>query len=145
MLPNKWGQGQLFAFSALDGEAFFADDLTGTLAGDKMGVIFNTACRRTLFFGDMSKYISPEFSCVTSDMLIMKSNIGTFSMIFAKRHLVTGEYSEITGVFVSLGGECEIIRKGDIEIHYTDDGEYTALIRKNGRFAFAYRKRASHC
>lgn len=27
MLPNKWGQGQLFAFSALDGESLFTDDL----------------------------------------------------------------------------------------------------------------------
>ena len=43
MIPNKWGQGQLFAFSALDGASFFSDDFTGTLAGDKIGVIFNTA------------------------------------------------------------------------------------------------------
>ena len=38
MVPKKWGQGQLFAFSALDGEAFFSDDLSGTLTGDKMGI-----------------------------------------------------------------------------------------------------------
>ena len=40
MLPKKWGQGQLFAFSALDGDSFFTDDLAGTLSGDKIGVIF---------------------------------------------------------------------------------------------------------
>ena len=57
MLPNKWGQGQLFAFSALDGESLFTDDFTGTLCGDKIGVIFNTLCRRTLYFGDMNKFL----------------------------------------------------------------------------------------
>ena len=143
MLPVKWGQGQLFAFSALDGESYFTDDLTGTLAGDKVGVVFNTPCRRTLYFGDMNKFIQPEFSCVVSDMIIVKTLLGTYSMIFVERHLVVGEYEDVTGVFVSLGGNGEIIRKGDAEIHASDDGEYTALLRRNGRFAFAYGKSES--
>ena len=71
MIPKKWGQGQLFAFSALDGESLFSDDFTGILAGDKVGVIFHTRCRRTLYFGDLNKYIAPQFDCVTSDMIIL--------------------------------------------------------------------------
>ena len=39
MVPKKWGQGQLFAFSALDGDALFTDDFAGTLSGDKIGII----------------------------------------------------------------------------------------------------------
>ncbi len=140
MIPCKWGQGQIFAFSALDGESYFADDFTGTLCGDKIGVIFETMCRRTLYFGDMNKFIAPGFRCVTSDMLVLESLTGTFSILFAQRHLVVGEFSDVAGVFVSLGGESRIIRKGDIEIHDTSDGEYTALFRRNGRFAFAYGK-----
>ena len=31
-IPNIWGQGQLFAFSALDGNSLFSDDLVGTLS-----------------------------------------------------------------------------------------------------------------
>lgn len=111
MLPNKWGQGQLFAFSALDGESLFTDDFTGTLCGDKIGVIFNTLCRRTLYFGDMNKFIAPELKCVTSDMVILETLIGSFSMIFAERHLVIGEYNDISGVFVSLDGECKTVKK----------------------------------
>ena len=42
MMPTKWGQGQIFAFSAIDGDSFFGDDFAGTLAGDKIGVIFHT-------------------------------------------------------------------------------------------------------
>lgn len=140
MLPNKWGQGQLFAFSALGGEALFSDDFTGTLSGDKIGVIFNTICRRTLYFGDMNNSFSPAFGCVASDMIEVNTNNGSLSMIFAQRHLVVGEYKDVPGVFVSFGGECETIRKGDIEIHNTDDGEYTAILKKNGRFAFSYGK-----
>ncbi len=139
MLPKKWGQGQLFAFSALDGESFFTDDFTGTLCGDKTGVIFNTVCRRTLYFGDMNRYIAPELECVTSDMIVLKTLAGALSMIFAQRHLVVGEYSDDTGVFVSLGGEGEIVKKGDTQIHNTE-GEITAILRRNGRFSFAYGK-----
>ena len=140
MLPKKWGQGQLFAFSALDGDSFFADDFTGILCGDKIGVVFHTLCRRTLYFGDLNKYILPEFKCITSDMIILETLAGRLSMMFAERHLVIGEYTDMTGVFVSLGGECEIIKKGDIEIHTTADGEYTALLKRCGRYAFSYGK-----
>lgn len=53
MVPDKWGQGQLFAFSALDGDAFFFDDFTGTLTGDKIGIIFNAPVRRLFQFNKM--------------------------------------------------------------------------------------------
>ncbi|MBQ5591748.1 MAG: hypothetical protein IIU80_02255 [Clostridia bacterium] len=134
MLPTKWGQGQLFAFSALDGESFFRDDFTGTLAGDKIGVIFHTKCRRTLFLTDAAH----DFSCVTSDMLLLKNA----SVIFAGRHLVVGEIGGAANVFVSVDGDCEIIKKADTEIHDTSDGEFTAVLKRNGRFAFAFAKGA---
>lgn len=140
MIPKKWGQGQLFAFSALDGESLFSDDFTGTLCGDKIGVIFNTNCRRTLFSGDINKDLSPEIKCVASDIIEINTQKGNFSMIFEERHLVVGEYIDDTGVFVNLGGECKTIRNGDIEIHNTDDGEYTAILKRTGKFAFAYGK-----
>ena len=140
MIPSKWGQGQLFAFSALDGEALFTDDFTGMFSGDKIGIIFNSLCRRTLYFGDVNGLSKPEFRCVTSDAIIVDTNSGVFSIIFAERHLVVGTYEEQTGVFVSFGGQCEIIRVGDTEIHNSNDGEYTAVLRRNGRFAFAYGK-----
>lgn len=140
MIPSKWGQGQIFAFSALDGDSFFTDDFTGTLSGDKIGIIFHSLCRRTLYFGDMSNFVAPEFKCVTSDMIILETNTGTFSMLFAERHLIVGTYEESTGVFVSFGGECKTARKGETEIHNSNDGEYTAILKRDGRFAFAYGK-----
>ena len=140
MTPSKWGQGQLFAFSALDGDAFFTDDFTGTLSGDKIGIIFHSLCRRTLYFGDISSSIEPEIKCVTSDMITVETLAGTFNIMFAERHLVVGTYEEATDVFVSLGNKCETVRKGNTEIHNSNDGEYTALLKREGRFAFAYGK-----
>ncbi len=140
MIPKKWGQGQLFAFSALDGDSFFTDDLAGTLSGDKIGVIFELHTRRTLYSGDINKDLSPEITGVASDMIEVHTQKGDFSIIFAGRHLVVGEYIPEAGVFVSPGGECDIIRKDNIEIHNTHDGDYTALYKKDGRFAFSYGK-----
>lgn len=130
MIPTKWGQGQLFAFSALDGDSFFSDDFAGTLSGDKVGVIFHTKIRRTLFLS----HTSSEFKCVASDMLLLENA----SVIFAQRHLIAGEISEGADVFVSVDGECEITRNGDTQIQSTGDGEYTAIIKKGNRFSFAY-------
>ena len=140
MIPTKWGQGQLFAFSALDGDSYFTDDFTGTLSGDKIGVVFYTQCRRTLFFGNMNKFVNPEIKCVTSDMIAVDTLIGNLSMIFTERHLVVGEYAEASGVFASADGEAKIYCEGDIEIHDTYDGEFTALCKSENRFAFAYGK-----
>lgn len=140
MIPEKWGQGQIFAFSALDGDSFFTDDLAGTLTGDKIGIIFETMIRRTLYSGDINKAFAPEIRCVASDFIEVHTKKGDFSMIFAQRHLVAGEYLPEAGVFVSLGGECDVIRKDNIEIHNLHDGEFTALLKKDGRFAFSYGK-----
>lgn len=137
MLPQKWGQGQLFAFSAIDGEAFFSDDFTGTLAGDKIGIIFHTKLRRTLFFPGIKDSV-PEFGCVASDVITLETVAGKYSIIFAQRHLIIGKAANAHGVFVSVDGECKTIRKGDVEIHDTSDGEYTAILRTDSRFAFAY-------
>ena len=136
MIPSKWGQGQLFAFSAIDGDSYFSDDFTGTLAADKNGVIFHTKIRRTLFFSDIKS--APDFSCVASDIIVFETDAGKSSAIFAQRHLVIGETANEQGIFVSVDAEYEKCAAGDVEIHSTSDGEYTALLKKGNRFAFAY-------
>lgn len=140
MIPKKWGQGQIFAFSALDGESLFNDDLTGTLCGDRIGVIFETQIRRTLYFADLNKFLAPELKYVTSDMIMLETLLGTVSMLFAQRHLIVGEYNDAVGVFVSTGGKSETVIKEGAEIHNTLDGEFTALLKRDGLFAFAYGK-----
>lgn len=137
MLPQKWGQGQLFAFSAVDGESLFSDDFTGTLAGDKIGIIFHTKLRRTLFFSSINGS-APDFTCVASDLITLENTCGKYSIIFVQRHLIIGKTAKENDIFVSVDGSCNTVCKGNIEIHDTADGEYTALLRKGNRFAFAY-------
>lgn len=137
MIPCKWGQGQLFAYSALDGDSYFTDDFTGTLSGDKIGVIFHTKKRRTLFFSEM-KDLSPKFRCIASDIIAVDTLAGECNMIFAERHLVAGKTADGGGIFVGIDGEYETVKKGDLEIHNTFDGEYTAILRRDNRFAFAF-------
>ncbi len=41
ILPKRWGEGALFVFSALEGEAFFTDQMVGTLLADGTGICFS--------------------------------------------------------------------------------------------------------
>ena len=48
VFPTIWSQGQLFAFSALDGESYAQDDFVGVLSGDKVGVRFYTKVKKRI-------------------------------------------------------------------------------------------------
>ncbi len=39
-IADKWGQGQIFAFSALDGKTCAENDFVGILSGDRLGIRF---------------------------------------------------------------------------------------------------------
>ena len=52
--PNVWGQGQLFAFSALDGSALSTEDFVGTLSGDRISIRFHTKIMRELALVNIS-------------------------------------------------------------------------------------------
>ncbi|HIE50323.1 MAG TPA: hypothetical protein EYP85_01070 [Armatimonadetes bacterium] len=83
-LPNRWGEGQLFAFSGLDGPTDWSHPTTGTLLPDRFGVQFHTPQPRTLWVavavnGQVSEHLpgcgrerefaSWEPQVVTSDCL----------------------------------------------------------------------------
>ena len=42
ILPDRWGQGSIFAYSGLDGECTMENGVVGTLLGDAVGVLFHT-------------------------------------------------------------------------------------------------------
>ena len=68
IIPNKWGQGQLFAFSALDGPSYFSDDFAGMLSGDRIGIRFYSNVKRELAFVNVYEK-GLEFDAVTSDYI----------------------------------------------------------------------------
>ena len=137
MLPNRWGQGQLFAFSALDGESFAGDDLCGTLMGDRIGIRFYLKTKRELSFVKQP-HGCPEFEAVTGDLIKCRfANGKTLKIVFSKRNLIVG----VTGgayPIVFTEGPFDATDENGCEIVNTLDGDFTALKREGDKFAFAF-------
>ena len=137
MLPNIWTQGQLFAFSALDGESHIEDDLPGILCGDKLGIRFFTKVKRELVITGIKGFV-PTFETVTGDVIVVETNAEPMHILFAQRHLVIGNTAAGADVVVLTEGEHTLSKNGNITIQDTGDGDFTALYKDGNRFAFAY-------
>lgn len=138
LLPKKWGQGQLFAFSALNGPSYFSDDFTGMLCGDRIGIRFYSKIKRELSFINVFEK-ALEFDAVTSDYICCHfPEQGYMRIIYAAQHLVIGNVSGVVlpAVFTEGTHLTEII--DGVEIHDTQDGDFTALKVDGMRFAFAF-------
>ena len=138
MVPKKWGQGQLFAFSALDGLSYASDDLTGMLCGDRIGVRFFSNVKRELAIVNVwGKNL--EFDAVTSDYIRFAfPEQPAARIIYAKAHLVIGNVAGVMEPAMFTEGRHKTETVGDVEIHDTMDGDFSALCWTGDRFAFAY-------
>lgn len=138
-LTNVWGQGQLFAYSALLGKSLISDDFAGYLSADRIGIIFCTKKRRELVIS-VPKVSGLSFDAVTSDYI--KFRIGkepAGRIIYARNHLIAGDCPK--GFSPSV--LCDTTDKAfdsprDCIIHDTKDGDVTVLKVCGNRFAFAY-------
>ena len=135
--PNVWGQGQLFAFSALDGSALSTEDFVGTLSGDRISIRFHTKIMRELAVVNIAAS-KPEFQTVASDLIRIRTKAGPVTVIYADTHTIIGEVSGQAEVAVFVDGSHILRKTEDLELHDTGDGEFTALLRDKGRFSFAY-------
>ena len=139
-LPNKWGQGQLFAFSALDGNSFASDDFVGTLSGDRIGIRFHSKTKRELAFAKTSS-VNPSFDVVASDVIYVNTKDNKkMHIIYADTHLIVGNTDGVCDVVVFTDGICNELKEGNIEIQDTNDGEFTAILRDGNKFSFAFGK-----
>ena len=80
-LPDVWGQGQIFAFSGLEGECRYGENLCGTLMADCLGIEFRNLSdkeNRVFFVVSLKNIYNIYYKCVTSDMIIadVKDNSG---------------------------------------------------------------------
>ena len=137
MIPNIWGQGQIFAFSALDGNSPANDDFTGTLCGDKIGICFHTKVKRELCICGISS-LNPEFRAVTGDVIKISTNRGDISIVYADTHIITGCSVPPAEAFVFVQGPCETEIIDGVTVHNTSDGEFTALLKTGRKFCFAF-------
>lgn len=136
-MPYVWGQGQLFAFSALDGESFRGDDFVGILSGDKIGIRFFSKVKRELAVVGLDGS-DPVFEVVASDIILIRTNIGEISILYADTHLIIGRTAGMAQPVVMVEGRFTAGRIGDIEIQDTGDGDVTALLRTGDAFFFSY-------
>ena len=136
--PIKWGQGQLFAFSALDGPSYFSDDFTGILSGDRIGVRFFSKVKRELAFVNVwGKGL--EFDAVTSDYICCHFPAqDSMRIIYAAQHLIIGNVAGVVLPAVFVEGIHQTESIVGIDIHDTKDGDFTAFKYDGSRFAFAF-------
>jgi len=142
-MPCVWGQGQLFAFSALDGEVHCADDLVGILSADRIGIRFFTKIKRELALTG-GKLWDLVFGAVTSDYIAATVNRGApMRIVFAAAHLVVGNTAAEMVPLVLCEGRVTTYSVDGAEVQDSGDGEYTALAAEGDRFAFAFGKSAA--
>jgi len=141
VLPNKWGQGALFAFSALDGINSFQDDFAGILSGDKIGIRFFLKTVREVFLVNKDN-IPLEYEAVTGDYVSIRVPTGEYvGFLFADAHLLIGKTAGHIRAAVSTEGLVTTSCFEGAQIQDTGDGQFTAFIQNDTQFSFAY----GHC
>lgn len=139
-LNRIWGQGQIFAFSALDGNSYAGDDFAGLLSGDRIGIRFFSKIKRELAI-ILKDCRNVTYDAITGDYIkFILNNEKSIRIIYHKAHLIVGDMCELTQPMVFVEGKADIKKIDNIEIHNTGDGEFTALLADNEKFAFAYGK-----
>lgn len=138
ILPKKWAHGQLFAFSALDGQSLASRDFTGMLSGDRIAIRFYSKVKRELMIANVQGRFL-EYDAVCSDYISFHfPQQESVRLIYAREHLVIGNVAGDMLPLVFTEGLCKTETEGNLEIHDSLNGEFTALIREGKRFAFAY-------
>lgn len=136
---NVWGQGQLFAFSALDGDNFQTDDFVGTLLGDKVGIEFHSRVKRQLILTGF-RGGNFNFDYVCGDYISLNTANGRVRIIYCDRHLIAGELCDGVMPLAFAEGKVSVRTVDGAEVTDSGDGEFTALAEEGGRFAFAFGK-----
>ena len=126
MTPNIWGHGQLFAFSALDGESAMGDDFVGILCADKIGIRFFSKVRRELIILRTDRF-APKFETVTSDWITFRTKAGQVDILYGAAHLIIGSLTADTDVAVTVEGDYTASREDGIRLHDTGTGRSQPL------------------
>ena len=136
MLPNQWSQGQLFAFSGLDGENPMTADVPAILCGDKIGVKLYANTVQELWMSRPA-HVKPVADAVCGDFFTMPTAAGTMMMVYLKPRLVAGQTVNGGAVCFAVEGPYDRTVEGGLELYDTKNGQFTALLKEGDRFALA--------
>lgn len=147
-LPNKWGQGSLFAYSGLDGECTLADSIVGSLLGDALGIVFNTEPRRELRF-HLKEVRNLEYSIVASDIIRVftgENQSAPLTILFSSQDTVMGVTTANAVPHVCCESGDPGMRDGSVLAHESG-GLYSVLITQETGpilgFALSMNKRSA--
>lgn len=136
MLPNQWSQGQLFCFSGLDGENFITKDIPAILCGDKIGIKLYADAVQELWMARPA-HVKPVADAVCGDFFTLPTDAGTMIMVYLRSRLIAGQTVNGGAVCLAIEGPYDRTVEGDLEIYDTKNGQFSALLHKGDRFAFA--------
>lgn len=128
MLPNVYGRGALFAFSALDGETSYDFDMVATLTEKPIGFRIETKSAQ-VFSLDVAEHL--DFRLVTGDSIEAVSGAGDIFVAFLDRNTIVG----YAPVCPTLTRETTINQDENIRL---PDLQVRMAVRMDGdRFVFA--------
>ncbi|RKN64071.1 amylo-alpha-1,6-glucosidase [Paenibacillus ginsengarvi] len=141
-LPNRIGEGGLFAFSGMDGETQSLSGFTATWGAAPYSLLFHTRRRRILLLGVSAETTETVF--VTGDACKLRSSAGELDIAYSAWHTLVGRsrIGEPPTLLEEDGTEAEVWSS---EVRMTGDEEkqeYIALSVRGERFGLSYGKTA---
>jgi glycogen debranching enzyme len=135
-LPNRWGEGLIFAFSGMDGPTNSSSGFVATAAAELYGLLIHTPRRRLL---RLTCDPAARVAIATGDVLIVETPSGDALVVSsAAWHTFIGELPATGSVSLAFeDGETH----DDADMQLTRDSEHRdviVLVRRAMRFAAAY-------
>ena len=133
-LNNIWGYGQLFGFSALDGQNRYYNDFIGTLTKRKIEIRFELQEWVKVYFPVKGR---AQFRAVTGDMIDAKLPSGEFFLTFFDADTVVG-YSPIKPEII-FQKKMNTRRISGVDVYWNSSDAIAVLVKQeeNGLYRFS--------
>ena len=133
-LNNIWGYGQLFGFSALDGQNRYYNDFIGTLTKRKIEIRFELQEWVKVYFPVKGR---AQFRAITGDMIDAKLPSGEFFLTFFDADTVVG-YSPIKPEII-FQKKMNTRRISGVDVYWNSCDAIAVLVKQeeNGLYRFS--------
>ena len=133
-LNNIWGYGQLFAFSGIDGQARYHDELVCTLTSRPLEIRMELRSWVKITFPVEGKI---DFHAITGDMIDAATEKGDFFITFCDSDTLIG-YAPVPPE-ITTETEWETLRSFGVDIWYSGHGAVSVKteVLANGLYKFA--------
>ena len=135
-LPDRWGEGLIFAFSGIDGPTNTESQFVATAAADRFGLLIHTPRRRLL---RVESDTATQVRVATGDVLIVETLSGDLlSMTYTAWHTLIGRMP-VTGMLSLAFENGDRDENAGLQITLDSEcGDAVVLARRGLRFAIAY-------